>query len=749
MITMGSFLEDYQNGQAVGKSLEKFIQKNPNHELALGMKKIHSALKTTGKNDETIIAINQIDHKKYAVEEQLVFLELLYHLMAQERRFNTAQSILASAKRLVVSSLPVEYQSIPISLEANLHFYEGRFKKQAELTLQELSILKPNSGRYILIYWTYLILLAFLNEYEQLEYHIKEFEKIPNLQNHPVSLDYIRLVSNTEKCNFKENEVILARIKANGVLSSIKHGVEEYERFIHIIQFNELPILDEKDSSHWELFSLYSLINNDYKNALEWIHKYADQHTLYKFLSNLGSYTLIRAELANKNINTAELFLESKKKIENTSLFDDFFWFRIYHMKGETKKAQKHFNLFNANVEKYKLDNRFDYELKLSPEIQPKDLRYYIKNYSQNNTPNIEIDPEEKSNNNFQSTKFIIGESQAIVQIKELINKYAAIDTSVLIIGETGTGKELVAKALRQAGPYQNKPFVAINCGAISDHLLQSELFGHKKGAFTGAFQDHRGVFEEAGDGIVFLDEIGEISPAMQINLLRVLEAKEFRPIGSNENKKLNCKVIAATNRNLTEHVKAGHFRQDLQFRLERLTIELPPLRERSSDIPILINHFLNEENPNLPNIFFDASTLKYLTSLPWYGNIRELRNEMEKIRLFYSDKKILTVNELSNKYKSKTPPAEPAPATNPTTNTKKVETSASTSPLNLTSKFRRLEELKSLFVKHNKLTRIEVESLLQVSPNTALSYLNTLEKENFISRKTFANTKTHYYEII
>lgn len=749
MITMGSFLEDYQNGQALGKSLDKFLLDNPHHELGIGMKKIHSALKTTGKNEETIAFVNQIDHKKYAVEEQLVFLELLFHLMAQERRFSTAQSILASAKRLVVPSIPVEFQSIPISLEANIQFYEGRFKKQAELTLQELSILKPNSGRYILIYWTYLILLAYLNEYEKLEHHINEFEKIPNLQNHLVSLDYVRLVSNTEKCNFKENEAILARIRANGLLSSIKHGVEEYERFSHIIQFNELPVLDEKDSSHWEHFSLYSLMNNDYKNALEWIHKYADQNILYKFLSNLGSYALIRAELANKNINTAELFLESKKKIENTCLFDDFFWFRIYHLKGDTKKAQKYFNLFNVNVEKYKLDNRFDFELKLSPEIQPKDLRYYIKNSTPNNLLGQDADLEDTVHSNFQSTKFIIGESPAIIQIKELINKYAAIDTSVLIIGETGTGKELVAKALRQAGPYQNKPFVAINCGAISDHLLQSELFGHKKGAFTGAFQDHQGVFEEARDGIVFLDEIGEISPAMQINLLRVLEAKEFRPIGSNENKKLHCKVITATNRNLAEHVKAGHFRQDLQFRLERLTIELPPLRERSSDIPILINHFLNEENPNLPNIYFDASTLKYLTTLPWYGNIRELRNEMEKIRLFYSDKKILTINELSNKYKSKTPPAEPPQVISATIDTKKAETVTSNSPLNLTSKFRRLEELKGLFLKHNKLTRIEVESLLQVSPNTALSYLNTLEKEKFISKKTFANTKTHYYEIL
>jgi hypothetical protein len=537
---MGSFLEDYQNGQALGKSLDKFILKNPHHELALGMKKIHSALKTTGKNDEIIASINQIDHKKYAVEEQLVFLELLYHLMAQEKRFSTAQSILASAKRLVVPSLSVEYQSIPLSLEANFHFYEGQFKKQAELTLQELSVLKPNSGRYILIYWTYLILLAFLNEFEKLEYHIQEFEKTPNLQNHPVSLDYIRLITNTEKCNFKENEAVLARIKAKGLLSSIKRGVEEYEHFYHIIQFNELPILDENDSAHWELYSLYNLMKSDYKNSLEWIHKYADQNTLYKFLSNLGSYTLIRAELANKNINTAELFLESKKKIENTCVFDDYFWFRIYHMKGDTNKAQKYFNLFNANVEKFKLDNRFDFELKLSPEIQPKDLRFYTKNISQDNIHFHDADSEAKINNSFQSTKFIIGESQAILQIKELINKYAAIDTSVLIIGETGTGKELIAKALRQAGPYKNKPFIPINCGAISDHLLQSELFGHKKGAFTGAFQDHKGVFEDAQDGMVFLDEIGEISPAMQINLLRVLEAREFRPIGSNENKKLN-----------------------------------------------------------------------------------------------------------------------------------------------------------------------------------------------------------------
>lgn len=754
---MGTFLEDFKKAIGLGTSLDSFLKLNPDHPLALGMKKIHLALKGQVTPEEAIQYANQINYKDYEVEEQLIFLELLFHVLIQSKGIKSALPILAAAKRLVTPKLQVEWQTIPLSLEGVLHFNEGNFKKQVETLEKELNILEFNSGRYIFLYWTYLILLAFLNQYEKLDLHIKKFLELKIDKNIPVSIEYIYLIINEEKGNFQENESLAAYLKTKNLNKIVRTEMEHYDDYLQVILHQKLPVLDEQKSENWNLLSLYYLLVNAPAKSLFFAHQYANLRPDYKVLPNFSSFYLIRAELANKNLNTAEYLLESRKRIGNTSIYDDFFWFRIFHSKGDSIKAQLHFNLFSATVEKYNLDNRFDLELKLSPEILPKDIRHYTRNLNyqaiENNSSaesltQIDADP---------SMGFIVGECNSIKQIKASILKFATVDTSVLIIGETGTGKELIAKALWLAGPYKNKPFIPINCGAISDHLLQSELFGHKKGAFTGAFHDHKGVFEEARDGIVFLDEIGEISPAMQINLLRILEAREFRAVGGNSTIKLNCKVLAATNRNLADQVKLGTFRQDLQFRLERLTIEIPPLRERKADIPLLINHYLNEENPQLARLNFDESTLQYLKSLPWPGNIRELKNELERIRLFYSDYKILTINQLSNKYQIKAPPLSPVTTVSENTFVKPIETVAITSNepahtssfLNLNSKFRRIEELKKLFFKNTKLTRLDVEELLKISPNTANTYLSTLEKENFISKKSLPHSKTFYYEII
>lgn len=748
---MHTVLEDYKKAKRLGVSLDSFIALNPEHQLALAMKKLILSLQKKIPFEESIRQANQINYKEYEVEEQLLFLKLLFQNLIQSKGIKSALPILVAVKRLVTPNLDVDWQAIPLSLEGELYFQEGNFKKQLATLEKELDLLKINSCRYVFQYWTYLILLAFLNEYEKFDFHIKQFNLLPKEINLPISIDYVYLIVNEERGNFKDNVVLLSNIKANKPMQSIQKVIDQYDSFLQIILHHQLPELDEQDTDNWTLFSLYYLFANEPVKSLEWANKLAEHRPDYNLLPNFISFYLIRAELANKNINSAEYLLESRKRTGNTSIFDDFFWFRLFHSKGDSKKAQEYFNLFSATVDKYDLNNRFDLELQLSPEILPKDIRYYMRNLAQEKSKEtFSPDPINKINED-QSMGFIIGESKSIKQIKDLILKFSNVDTSVLITGETGTGKELIAKALWLAGSFQNKPYIPINCGAISDHLLQSELFGHKKGAFTGAYQDHKGVFEQAQDGIVFLDEISEISHAMQINLLRVLEAREYRPVGSNENKKLNCKIITATNRKLSDLVNAGHFRSDLQFRLERLNIELPPLRERKEDIPLLIHHFLNEEYPNLDPLQFDETTLNHLKSLYWPGNIRELRNEMGRVRLFFSDQKLLTMNELSNKYKDN---KENTSLTELTTSQPKpleilTQESATKNNSRLNSKFRRLEELKKLFVKHTKLSRAEVEEYLNVSTNTAFSYLNILEQEKYICKKTFANSDTHYYEII
>jgi len=200
------------------------------------------------------------------------------------------------------------------------------------------------------------------------------------------------------------------------------------------------------------------------------------------------------------------------------------------------------------------------------------------------------------------NTAGIIGKSEPMRHVFSLIEKVIDTPTTVLIQGETGTGKELVARVIHFSGLLKNKPFVAENCGALPENLLESELFGHAKGAFTGALVDKKGLFEIADGGTIFLDEIGEMSPALQVKFLRVLQEGQIRPVGGNRYKKVNVRVIACTNRDLEQEVKKGRFRQDLFYRINVFPITVPPLRHRREDIPLLVNHFLEKEDINQIN---------------------------------------------------------------------------------------------------------------------------------------------------
>jgi two-component system response regulator AtoC len=220
----------------------------------------------------------------------------------------------------------------------------------------------------------------------------------------------------------------------------------------------------------------------------------------------------------------------------------------------------------------------------------------------------------------------------------EVIQRLGAVNTSVLIRGENGTGKELVARAIHFNSPRKDKPFLGINCGAVPENLIESEFFGHEKGAFTGADQRHIGRFQAAEGGTLFLDEIGDITPAMQVKLLRVLQEKKFTPVGSNREIRCDVRIIAATNRNLEQLIEQNIFRQDLFYRLNVMPIELPPLRERVSDIPALVEHFIgkfnalhgrSETDKEMRGIRQDA--LDSLRKYGWPGNIRELENVIER----------------------------------------------------------------------------------------------------------------------
>jgi len=232
------------------------------------------------------------------------------------------------------------------------------------------------------------------------------------------------------------------------------------------------------------------------------------------------------------------------------------------------------------------------------------------------------------------SEKNIVGISGAFRRVVESGIKVAASSATVLIHGETGTGKELIARLIHDHSQRANQPFVPVNCGALSESLLESELFGHVKGAFTGAVTDRKGRFEAAHGGTIFLDEIGEVSQAMQVRLLRVLQEMEIERVGDNKTRKLDVRVVAATNRNLEEEVRKGTFRADLYYRLNVVYLQIPPLRSRQEDIPHLVEHFLNQYCQR--NVKFiehiQREVIETMQKYPWPGNVRELENCIEKM---------------------------------------------------------------------------------------------------------------------
>ncbi|MBN1765292.1 MAG: sigma-54-dependent Fis family transcriptional regulator [Sedimentisphaerales bacterium] len=242
----------------------------------------------------------------------------------------------------------------------------------------------------------------------------------------------------------------------------------------------------------------------------------------------------------------------------------------------------------------------------------------------------------------------VIGESPAMLRIADKLNRAAASSLTVLLQGESGVGKELFAEAIHFNSPRKNKPFVPVNCAGLTDNLLESELFGHVKGAFTGALNDRKGYFAMADGGTLFLDEIGDMPLTMQAKLLRVLEDQIVIPVGSTQGTRVDVRIISATNQNLETKVEEKEFRQDLYFRIRGVNIEIPPLRQRREDIPLLLNHFLNEfaQSEDRPVRGFTPAALRSLKSYDWPGNVREMRNCV-KTMVVLTDSELLDVADL------------------------------------------------------------------------------------------------------
>jgi DNA-binding NtrC family response regulator len=285
-------------------------------------------------------------------------------------------------------------------------------------------------------------------------------------------------------------------------------------------------------------------------------------------------------------------------------------------------------------------DGAFDY---ITKPFDPDDLSHLIRNASKQISLVEENENLKKKVVSLENVEDLIGKSEAIKVVLKDIESVAQSNSSVVISGESGTGKELVAKAIHSNSPRKFFPLVSVHCGALTESLLESELFGHEKGAFTGAMYNRKGRFEMADNGTIFLDEIATISMKMQIDLLRVLESKKFIRVGGNKEISSDFRVICATNRDLKGMVEKGIFREDLYYRLNVVNIHVPPLRERRDDIPLLVEYFIKKycTSMNRPPVTIDSAALKRLEEFNFPGNVRELENMIERAIVVGNGKKI------------------------------------------------------------------------------------------------------------
>jgi transcriptional regulator with PAS, ATPase and Fis domain len=447
-------------------------------------------------------------------------------------------------------------------------------------------------------------------------------------------------------------------------------------------------------------------------------------------------WLLFNIEMANRRSRAARLALQ---QIDPHAQFRFTEWGRLHLLEGNTEKAIEYFHKTFLSSGASSIKERLSFASEITPDTLSEILISFLKKLPSKSFKQKEVAAEITS-----YKTVLVGNSPSIQSIQTNIRKFAPLDTTILISGETGTGKEVVARLLHDSSPRAKELFIAINCGGMSDNLIESELFGYEKGAFTGATASHQGLLVSAGKGTVFLDEISSMSQHLQSALLRVLENQEVRPLGSNKSHKMHARIIAATNESLELMVEQKRFREDLFYRLAHLKIHLPPLRERREDIPLLVHYFLEKLFKDLRYEVGD-DLLEHLRQQDWPGNVRQLRNVVEQLVYHCGDSEILNASLLkqilhpSITASSLTTPA-PVPSPILTSSPNKV-------PEDISYRSHRQQKIIDLIRARSKITRREIVHELRCSPNTATYDLRGLQEKKLIRRvQSNTNSNSSYF---
>jgi DNA-binding NtrC family response regulator len=635
-------------------------------------------------------------------------------------RFGELSAIVRRARSMIREDMDPVLRAIVMAMEGLEATSRGDKRRRLELLEQSISLFPRHSPGHRRQLLELARALAMLGREEEIDSDLEAVRRDKTLAGH-VSL--VRMIQAVETGRIHDARRHLADVKRDpDVVRFADSLLTFYEQVIALVE----GTLTADSMPEWAKV-IDRLLKRRPEEAVFIARRQAAPH-FDNAAATLGfdSFNLIRAELAASNGETARRLLRMRQECGNAQFLDDLFMARVEWLARREETAFAHLRRLLDAGERWRALDRINFELRLACEVQPIVLLQAFR--SRRAQRGIDIRESAAP----PGIDRVIGVSRSIQNIRKQILRLAPLDAGVLITGETGTGKEVVARALHEAGPRRAEPFVAVNCGAIADSLLESELFGHERGAFTGADRSHRGVFEEAGKGTLFLDEIGEISPRLQILLLRVLETGEIRPVGTGRFRRSSCRIIAATNAELPRMIREGRFRQDLFYRLCRLELCLPPLRERPHDIACLAEHFLNDGRTARPATL-SRDLAHWLTNQPWPGNVRELRNGVERMRLLHPECKRYELEHWSSEIGAI--PSAPDP--------ERSLLARGATPL------RRHDRLRELFGKHEKLTRQEIIQLLGISRETASKDLKALIREGWIKRVCpTSSPRTFYFKL-
>ena len=766
---------------------------------------IHECLDGKRLARQAIDLAQAVPLKGWDPELLVLFLASWAELSCRIGRPTAAESLLHQAKSLITGQTHPEIRAAATLVESVLADTTGNKARAETILKQAIDMLAPHSARRKYYVWEHCLFLALQGRGIEAQGELKELSWQGNDRYNVSRMLIVQFTDAVETARVHEASQFMSELRTS-VHNPIDLARIPYKSYQDLLALMHTPAgtklipLPELEQRRMKWVSVvHALLRKDTEEALRVARIEANRLMGSIFTSGFDSFTLVRAELAAGNGESATRLVRMRQGRGNSHYLDDFFIARAEFLSGNVRSAAQHFAECLTATEAHNAGGRLDFEMRLACELTEADivkltrkaesrLRRIEKKAEEKaeQVPEPDVAAGEKASSAIEESELeeaqrlgvniIRGKSTAVENIRLEVSRFADLDAPVLITGETGTGKEMVARALHLVSKRRNRPFTIINCGSITETLLESELFGHERGAFTGAEKANKGLFEATGTGTILLDEIGDVSPRLQASLLRVLETGEIRAVGSTETRHISCRIIAATNANLAVLARQDQFRMDLLYRLQRLGIHVPPLRERREDVMPLARYFLDAGRRIGVHAKLSQDLRDTINAYGWPGNIRELKNVIERMRLMHSDKLQYGLDDLDLKFqaadtiKSSPGPADPVdeilepeasdsgippkqlarPQSQPVSGAPLADHQIEQVLNRGSSQLRRLDRLRSVFQLHQKLTRKEITEILAISPNTATKYLKLLCNEGFIRCvEPTQSSRSRYFELV